>query len=80
MVHLTGGTAALIGTCIIGPRIGHFDTAANKRQNGHSMPLAILGTFILAFGFLAFNGGSQPNIDQNPQLVALVSRYSDHFN
>ena len=26
---------------------------------GHSVPLAGLGGFILIFGFLAFNGGSQ---------------------
>ena len=26
---------------------------------GHSVPLAALGGFILLFGFLAFNGGSQ---------------------
>ena len=26
---------------------------------GHSVPLAGLGGFILLFGFLAFNGGSQ---------------------
>ena len=26
---------------------------------GHSVPLAALGGFILFFGFVAFNGGSQ---------------------
>jgi Amt family ammonium transporter len=26
---------------------------------GHSIPLTALGVFILLFGFLAFNGGSQ---------------------
>ena len=29
---------------------------------GHSVPLAGLGGFILIFGFLAFNGGSQASI------------------
>ena len=29
---------------------------------GHSVPLAGLGGFILIFGFLAFNGGSQGSI------------------
>ena len=28
---------------------------------GHSVPMAALGGFILLFGFLAFNGGSQVN-------------------
>ena len=71
VVHLTGGTAALIGSYIIGPRIGRFEGGLGDRP-GHSMPLAILGTFILTFGFLAFNGGSQPDLDQNPASVALV--------
>ena len=31
---------------------------------GHSVPLAGLGGFILIFGFLAFNGGSQGSISQ----------------
>ena len=26
---------------------------------GHSVPLAALGGFVLIFGFVAFNGGSQ---------------------
>ena len=39
---------------------------------GHSIPLAILGTFILMIGFLSFNGGSQLYIDQYPEFVALV--------
>ena len=39
-------------------------TRFNKRGEplempGHSIPLAGLGGFILIFGFLAFNGGSQ---------------------
>ena len=31
----------------------------SKPISGHSVPLAGLGGFILIFGFLAFNGGSQ---------------------
>ena len=32
---------------------------------GHSVPLAGLGGFILVFGFLAFNGGSQVSFEFN---------------
>ena len=37
---------------------------------GHSVPLAGLGGFILIFGFLAFNGGSQ---------VGYISEVSDFW-
>ena len=36
-----------------------------KTIEGHSVPLAGLGGFILIFGFLAFNGGSQVGCAQN---------------
>ena len=41
---------------------------------GHSVPLAGLGGFILLFGFLAFNGGSQASISQpgDGAVVALA--------
>ncbi|KAK7074347.1 Ammonium Transporter Family [Halocaridina rubra] len=63
VVHLTGGVAALVGAVILGPRIGRF--GPNGRDiKGHSVPLAALGGFILLFGFLAFNGGSQASISK----------------
>ena len=59
VVHLVGGTAALAGAIILGPRIGKF-TAAGKAVAipGHHIPMAIAGTFILAFGWFGFNAGS----------------------
>ena len=30
---------------------------------GHSVPLAALGGFVLIFGFVAFNGGSQERME-----------------
>ena len=41
---------------------------------GHSVPLAGLGGFILIFGFLAFNGGSQGSISaaDDGSVVALA--------
>ena len=41
---------------------------------GHSVPLAGLGGFILIFGFLAFNGGSQAQIsaEGDGDVVALA--------
>jgi Amt family ammonium transporter len=59
VVHLTGGVLALIGAWIIGPRLGKYnkDGSANAIP-GHNIPIAIIGTFILAFGWFGFNAGS----------------------
>jgi Amt family ammonium transporter len=59
VVHMTGGVAALVGGKILGPRIGKYnrDGSANPIP-GHNIPMALLGTFILAFGWFGFNPGS----------------------
>lgn len=59
VVHLVGGMAALAGAIVIGPRIGKY--GKNGEVNtipGHNIPMAILGTFILALGWFGFNPGS----------------------
>lgn len=58
VVHLVGGSAAIIGAVFLGPRKGRFGDDGEELR-GHSVPLAALGGFILLFGFFAFNGGSQ---------------------
>lgn len=59
VVHAVGGWSALAGAIVIGPRIGKYnaDGSANTIV-AHSIPLAILGVFILLFGWLGFNAGS----------------------
>jgi Amt family ammonium transporter len=59
VVHLVGGVAALAGVVVLGPRIGKYtkDGKVNSLP-GHHMPMAILGVFILAFGWFGFNAGS----------------------
>jgi ammonium transporter, Amt family len=59
VVHMTGGVMGLVGAWLIGPRIGKYnkDGSANVIP-GHSIPLAVIGTFILAFGWFGFNAGS----------------------
>jgi Amt family ammonium transporter len=60
VVHMQGGVICLIFCWLIGPRYGKYD------KNGkivhpitpHSIPLVMLGTFILAFGWFGFNPGS----------------------
>jgi Amt family ammonium transporter len=44
---------------VIGPRIGKYDTQGRpKALPGHSVPMVVCGTFILAFGWFGFNPGS----------------------
>ena len=59
VVHLTGGVIALVGAWVVGPRLGKFnrDGSANPIP-GHNIPMAVIGTFILAFGWFGFNAGS----------------------
>lgn len=59
VVHLTGGVIALIGGKLIGPRVGKYnkDGTANAIP-GHHIPMAVVGTFILCFGWFGFNAGS----------------------
>jgi Amt family ammonium transporter len=59
VVHSVGAWAALAGAILIGPRIGKFrkDGRPNVIQ-GHNLPMATLGCFILWFGWYGFNAGS----------------------
>lgn len=59
VVHMTGGVAAFVGAKMLGPRIGKFDRFGKAQPiPGHNIPMALLGTFILAFGWFGFNAGS----------------------
>ncbi|CAE7943691.1 AMT1-1 [Symbiodinium sp. KB8] len=56
VVHLTGGVSALAGTVVLGPRKGRFDNP--EEFECHNLPLVVLGTFALWFGWYGFNPGS----------------------
>jgi Amt family ammonium transporter len=59
IVHLTGGVAALVGAYLLGPRIGRYGADGKIRPiPGHSIPFAVLGTFVLWVGWFGFNVGS----------------------
>jgi Amt family ammonium transporter len=59
VVHAVGGAAALAGALVIGPRLGKFGKDGKPRAlPGHSIPMAMLGTFILLFGWFGFNAAS----------------------
>jgi ammonium transporter, Amt family len=59
VVHGIGGFTALAGAAVIGPRLGKYNADGSPNTlPAYNLPLAILGTFILAFGWFGFNPGS----------------------
>jgi len=59
VVHGLGGTMALVGAWIVGPRLGRFDPDGNARPlEAHHLGLSVLGVTILWLGWWGFNGGS----------------------
>ena len=59
VVHAVGGVAALAGALVLGPRIGKYGRDGKPRAlPGHHIPMAMLGTFILLFGWFGFNAAS----------------------
>ena len=70
LVHSVGGWAALAGIILLGPRMGKYTSKGIRPIQGHSIPLAAIGVFLLWFGWYGFNGGSVLSAD--PELVSLV--------
>ncbi len=68
VVHSIGGWTALAAVLVIGPRIGRFGPGG-KAIEGHDMPMAVLGMFILWAGWLGFNGGSTYALNAKVPLV-----------
>src|SRR5215831_15472992 len=58
VVHAMGGIIALAGGIVIGPRIGKYVNGKPVAMPAHDLPMAIVGCFILAFGWFGFNPGS----------------------
>src|SRR5688572_20986053 len=58
IVHAMGGAAALAGAIVLGPRIGKYVNGKSVTLAGHHIPMAMLGTFILLFGWFGFNAAS----------------------
>ena len=59
VVHMTGGVLAFVGAAMIGPRLGKYNKDGSPNAiPGHNIPMAVIGCFILAFGWFGFNPGS----------------------
>lgn len=78
VVHSIGGWVGLAAMILIGSRSGKFGENGSVRNiTGHNLPIAMLGTLILWFGWIGFNGGSTlsfsakiPSIIANTMLAA----------
>lgn len=70
LVHSVGGWGALAGIMIVGPRIGKYVDGKVIDKPGSSVPLAVIGVFLLWLGWFGFNGGSVLSAD--PTLVSFV--------
>ena len=73
VVHMVGGIAGLAGAVVLGPRIGKYNKDGSPNAiPGHHIPMAIVGTFILAFGWFGFNPGSTlSGVDLRMAVVAV---------
>jgi ammonium transporter, Amt family len=70
VVHSVGGWAALIGSVLLGPRIGKFQDGKSLALPGHNLALSTLGCFILWLGWFGFNPGSTLSAD--PQAITQI--------
>ncbi len=72
VVHMTGGVTALAGTIVLGPRLGKFrHDGTVSAMPGHNLPMSVLGTLILAFGWFGFNAGS--TLSASDPRIALIA-------
>lgn len=72
VVHSIGGWAALVGTMMLGPRIGKYAKDGSIIPiPGHHMGYCVMGTFILWLGWFGFNPGSTMAAD--PAAISTVA-------
>jgi Amt family ammonium transporter len=74
VVHAMGGAAALAGAMVLGPRLGKYGPDGKPRTlAAHHVPMAVLGTFILLFGWFGFNAASTFAATDNRFAVVAVN-------
>jgi Amt family ammonium transporter len=72
VVHMTGGVTALAGAWVLGPRHGKYRPDGTIGATpGHNLPLTVMGTLVLAFGWFGFNAGS--TLAASDPRVALIA-------
>ncbi|AIJ05373.1 ammonium transporter [Methanocaldococcus bathoardescens] len=71
-VHLFGGLVGLMAAYVLGPRIDKYVNGKPQAIPGHNIPIAVLGAFILAFGWYGFNIGSAASIANGVELASVA--------
>ena len=87
VVHSVGAWVSLAGLKLLGPRLGRYtETGALREFKPNSIPMAVLGVFILWFGWWGFNGGSSLVFDiqvgsiiLNTNLAAAAAALAAYF-
>ena len=69
VVHITSGFAALVLALVVGRRIGYGE----YNMAPHNIPLTLIGTALLWFGWFGFNAGSALAADSSAANALLVS-------
>jgi Amt family ammonium transporter len=70
VVHSVGGWLALAAVLVVGPRLGRFEPG-KPPMRGSNVPLAMLGVFLLWFGWFGFNGGSTLAVTDRVPIILL---------
>jgi len=73
LVHSVGGWGALVGIALLGARKGKYVDRKVVDKPGSSVPLAVIGVFLLWLGWLGFNGGSVLSADAAGTSLVLVT-------
>ncbi len=78
VIHMAGGTAALVGAIILGPRLGKYyiDKDGKKQSRailGHNLPLGALGVFILWFAWYGFNGAAAGDVAEMAKILGTTT-------
>ncbi|WP_338700968.1 ammonium transporter [Streptomyces sp. Q6] len=66
-VHINAGVGALAAVLVVGKRVGF----KKDPMRPHNMPLVLLGTALLWFGWFGFNAGSELGVDGTTATMAL---------
>ena len=69
VVHLISGVTALVFAWRVGPRLGH----GREKLIPHDIPMTLLGTGLLLFGWIGFNAGSALAADGVAALAAITT-------
>ncbi|TDO96869.1 ammonium transporter [Marinomonas balearica] len=70
VVHSVGGWVALVAIYVIGSRNKRFQKGIHIPQ-GSNLPLAGLGTLLIWFGWIGFNGGSALEFNDHVPVIIL---------